>query len=110
MTGWAAVLAACALCLAIKLAGHLLPAGFLAGQRVARTAALVTVALLAALVAVQTLGSGQDAGAGQALTVDARVPALAVAAVALLARAPFVLVVVLAAGTAAGLRATGLVG
>lgn len=109
MTGWTAVLAACALCYALKLAGHLLPERVLSGERVSRVAALVTVALLAALVAVQTLGGGQGPGPGQALTVDARVPALAVAAVALLLRAPFVLVVVLAAGTAAALRATGAV-
>jgi hypothetical protein len=97
------VLAASALCFALKLAGYLLPEHLVTGERVSRVAALLTVALLAALVAVQTLGDGQG------LTVDARVPALAVAATALLLRVPFVAVVVLAAGTAAGLRATGVV-
>lgn len=102
MTGWAVVLAACALCFALKLGGHLLPERFLATERVSRVAALVTVALLAALVAVQTLADGR------ALTLDARVPALGVAAVALWLRAPFIVVVVLAALTAAVLRATGV--
>ena len=99
---WGAVLLASLACVAIKLAGHVLPEHWLAQPRVARVAALVTVALLSALVAVQT------ATAGDRLVVDARLPALAVAAVALALRAPFVLVVVLAAATAAGLRLLGM--
>jgi hypothetical protein len=100
-TVWFVVLAASAVCFALKLAGHLVPQHWLGDERVARTAALVTAALLAALVTVQTLGDGR------ALAVDARLPAVAVAAVALALRAPFVVVVVLAAVTAAGLRALG---
>jgi hypothetical protein len=45
--------------------------------------------------------------AGGTFVVDARAGALAVALVALALRAPFLLVVVLAAATAAGLRALG---
>jgi branched-subunit amino acid transport protein len=100
-TVWVVVLTASAVCFALKLAGHLVPEHWLADERVARTAALVTAALLAALVTVQTVGDGQ------ALVVDARLPALGVAAVALALRAPFIVVVVLAAVTAAGLRALG---
>ena len=96
---WLAILAATAVCFALKLLGHLVPEHWLAEPRVARTAALVTVALLAALVGVQTLGSGQR------LVIDARLPALAVAAVGLALRAPFIVVVVAAAATAAVLRA-----
>ncbi|GIG21880.1 hypothetical protein Cch01nite_26040 [Cellulomonas chitinilytica] len=99
---WVALLVACAVCFALKLAGHLVPEHWLAKPRVARTAALVTVALLSALVAVQA------ATTGRALVADARLPALAVAAVALALRAPFVVVVVLAAVTAAVLRAMGM--
>ena len=99
MSTWAAVLAACAACYAVKLAGYLAPHRWLERPRVVRIAALVTVALLAALVAVQTLA------AGRALQLDARVPALAVAAVLLWRRAPFVVVVAAAAVTAALLRA-----
>ena len=96
---WLAILAASAVCFGIKLVGHLVPEHWLAEPRVARTASLVTVALLAALVGVQTVTTGQH------VTLDARLPALAVAAVALALRAPFVVVVLLAAATAAGLRA-----
>jgi hypothetical protein len=99
---WWAVLAASAVVLATKVAGHLVPARVLARPRITRTAALVTAALLAALVAVQ---AGTSDGA---LVLDARAAALVVAAVALLLRAPFVLVVLLAAGTAALLRLLGL--
>lgn len=99
MSGWAAVLAASVVCLALKVLGYLVPQRLLENERTARIAALVTVALLSALVAVQTLASGQH------LALDARLVALAVAAVALWLRAPFIVVVVLAAAVAAGLRA-----
>ncbi len=102
MIGWTAILAACAVCYAAKLAGFLAPHHWLERPEVARAAATVTVALLAALVAVQTLGSGRH------LSLDARVPALAVAALLLWRRAPFIVVVVVAAAVAAGLRAAGL--
>jgi branched chain amino acid efflux pump len=45
--------------------------------------------------------------AQRGLTLDARAAGLAVAVVALLLRAPFLVVVVLAAATAAGLRYLG---
>ena len=104
MNGWTAVLAASAVCFAVKLLGYVAPPRWLERPRVARVSALVTVALLAALVAVQT------AAADRAVVVDARVPALAVAVLALLLRAPFVVVVVLAAVVAGLLRALGLAG
>ena len=99
---WVALVVASAVCFALKLAGHLVPEHWLAQPRVARTAALVTVALLSALVAVQT------ATTGRSIVIDARLPALLVAAVALALRAPFIVVVLLAALTAAGLRALGM--
>ncbi|MDO8144610.1 MULTISPECIES: AzlD domain-containing protein [unclassified Isoptericola] len=98
---WLTVLVASVVSLGLKLAGHHVPQHWLATDRVQRTSVLVTVALLVALVVVQTFADGT------ALVVDARLPALAVAAVALALRAPFVLVIVLAAATAAGLRALG---
>ena len=101
MTTWHIILIASAATLALKLAGHLVPAGFLERERPARIADLLTVALLAALVAVQTLG------AGQAVVVDARVPAVLVAAGLLMLRAPFLVVVVAAALVAALLRLWG---
>jgi Branched-chain amino acid transport protein (AzlD) len=98
---WVTVLAASLACFALKLAGHLIPEHWLATERVQRTSTLVTVALLVSLVVVQTFADGQS------VVVDARVPALAVAALALALRPPFIVVVVLAAATAAGLRALG---
>jgi len=60
------------------------------------------IALLAALVAVQTFSVGTT------LQIDARLAGLAAAIIALLLRAPFLIVVLVAAITAAVLRATGL--
>jgi hypothetical protein len=98
---WLAVGAASALCFGLKLAGYLAPKSWLNGPRLAPVVGLVTVALLAGLFAVQSFASGT------ALTVDARLPAIAVAGVALWRRAPFVVVVILAAVVAATLRALG---
>ena len=102
MTLWNAILIAAIACVALKTLGYLVPARVLEAPRPARMADLLTVALLAALVAVQTLG------AGQAIVVDARVPAIAVAAALLLLRAPFPVVVAAAAVVAALLRMWGL--
>ncbi|NKY39870.1 AzlD domain-containing protein, partial [Cellulomonas septica] len=55
---WVAIVAAGLVCLGIKLVGHLVPEHWLAEPRVARAAALVTVALLSALVAVQAATTG----------------------------------------------------
>ncbi|MFB3979139.1 MULTISPECIES: AzlD domain-containing protein [Microbacterium] len=101
MTLWTAVLAASVLCLALKAVGYLLPQSWLDAPRPARIADLLTVALLSALVVVQALG------VGTAILVDARVPAVIVAAVLLWVRAPFLVVVAAAAATAALLRALG---
>jgi uncharacterized membrane protein len=93
---WVAVLAASAACYALKLAGHSLPAGALNDARLQRVAALLPVALLPALIALQTFARGHD------LTIDAHLAGVLVAIVAQLLRAPF-LVVVMAGGAAAAL-------
>ncbi|MFC9918851.1 AzlD domain-containing protein [Agromyces binzhouensis] len=98
MTVWHVILIATAATLALKLAGHLVPASFLERERPARIADLLTVALLAALIAVQTLA------VGQVLVIDARVPALVVAAALYAVRTPFIVVVAVAAAVAAGIR------
>ncbi|HYU83534.1 MAG TPA: AzlD domain-containing protein [Kribbellaceae bacterium] len=95
---WVAVLAAGAGCYLLKLLGLSIPHGVLEKPVVRRIAALLPVALLAALVGVQTFGSGR------ALTVDARLAGLAAAVTALLLRAPFLVVVLAAAATTALLR------
>ena len=102
MTAWNAVLLASIICVAFKAAGYLVPPSWLATPKPARVADLLTVALLSALVAVQSLAVGSE------ITVDARVPAVAVAAGLLILRAPFLVVVAAAALTAALLRTWGL--
>ncbi len=101
MTLWNAVLLASVICVAVKAVGYLLPARWLDAPRPARIADLLTVALLAALVMVQTLA------AGSTIVIDARVPAVGVAALLLWIRAPFLVVVAAAAATAALLRLGG---
>jgi hypothetical protein len=101
MTTWAAVLALAAISYSLKAAGPVLAGGRIPGPRVSRTIDLVAVPLLAALILVQTVGSGR------ALVLDARLPALAVAAVLVWLRAPFLPAVLAAATTAALLRAVG---
>lgn len=99
---WVAVLAGSAVCFGLKALGFVVPQRLLDDPMVARLVAMFPVALLAALLAVVTLGDGR------AVVVDARVAAVAAAAVALLLRAPFLVVVFVGAATAAGLRAAGL--
>ncbi len=102
MSLWTTVLLASGLSFALKLAGYVVPHHVLDGPVLSRVSAMLPVALLSALVAVQTFTSGS-----RVLTLDARAAGVAVAVTALLLRAPFLLVVVLAAATAATLRALG---
>jgi hypothetical protein len=103
MNTWTAVLVASALAFALKLLGHVVPETWLDGDRTTRITSALPIALLAALVAVQTLTSSSGT-----FVLDSRAAAVGVAVVALLLRAPFLLVVVLAAAVAAGLRLLGL--
>jgi hypothetical protein len=95
---WLPILLTVAGCYAFKLAGTLLPDRVLTERRVASMAALVPVALIAAITALQTVSTGQR------FNVDARLAGLAVAAIAVWRKAPFVVVVVCAAATAALVR------
>jgi branched-subunit amino acid transport protein len=95
---WTAVLVTAGGCYLLKLAGLSVPPRVLARSRVQRVADLLPVALLSALVGVQVLASGAQ------LVLDARLAGLAVAVVALLLRAPFIVVVLVAAGSAALVR------
>ncbi len=99
MSLWTALLLACVGCYLLKLAGLALPQRVLDHPVAERVADLIPVALLAALVAVQVLADGTS------LVLDARLAALAFAVVALLLRAPFLVVVVGAAVVAAVFRA-----
>ena len=90
--------AASAACYLLKLAGVSLPERWLQDARIQRTIPLLPVALLAALIAILTFSTGHH------LVLDVRAAALGVAAVAVLLRAPFLVVVAAAAATAALLR------
>ena len=95
---WGPLLVASATCYLIKLSGISLPQHFLQDPRIQRTVPLLPVALLAALIAINTFSTGTH------LVLDARAAALAVASVAVLLRAPFLVVVVAAAATAGLVR------
>jgi len=100
---WIAVLVTSAGCYALKLAGLTIPERLLSNHLLRRFAELVPVALLAALVAVEAVGKG-----GALVFDPARLAGLAAAVVALLLRAPFLVVIIAAAGTAALLRLAGV--
>jgi len=98
VTVWQIILVASIAVLALKLLGYLVPPSIIEKPTPARVAILLTVALLSALVAVQTLAVGQS------IQLDARVPALLVAAVLFALRVPFIVVIIAAAATAALIR------
>jgi len=101
MTVWHVILIASSAVLAIKLIGYVIPPSLLERPTPARVANLLTVALLAALTATQTLES-----AGH-IVLDARVPAIVLAAVLYALRVPFIVVVIAAAACAALVRLLG---
>ena len=92
---WAVLLGAAAACYLLKLAGLSVPQAVLDNPRVRRVAALLPIALLAALIAIQTFSDGRH------LVIDARAAGLGAAVVAVLLRAPFLVVVIAACATAA---------
>ncbi|MGW5875863.1 AzlD domain-containing protein [Nocardiopsis terrae] len=103
MTLWIALIATAAGCYLLKYAGLAAPRRLLDDPWLRRFATAVPLALLAALIAVQALGDGQ------ALAWDtARMAGVGAALFALVLRAPFLVVVVAAAGTTAALRALGV--
>lgn len=84
-----------------KFFGYLVPERTLEKPVVARIAALLTVALLSALFATQAMTSNSQ------IVFDGRLVAVVVAAILLRLRAPFLLVVVVAALVAALMQALG---
>lgn len=101
MSLWFWVLVACGIAYGTKLVGYMVPGSWLRHPQVARISGLMTIALLAGLVAMNTAGDGGG------VAFDARIGALAAAALALLLRAPFIVVVIVGALAAAALRAVG---
>jgi hypothetical protein len=102
MTTWSIILIAAILVLALKLLGYLVPQSLIEKPAPSRILGLLTVALLAALIAVQTLANGSQ------IVLDARVPAVIVAAGLFALRVPFIVVLIVAAGVAALLRLLNL--
>ncbi len=102
MTLWMAVLALAAGTYAMRLAGPLLAQRMTVPQRAQRLLGLAATALLAALVATAALTDASGFASW------ARPTGVAVGAIAAWRRAPFVVGVVLAAGTTAALRALGV--
>ncbi|MDO9353593.1 MAG: AzlD domain-containing protein [Solirubrobacteraceae bacterium] len=96
---WSALILLAVGSYALKAVGPMLLGDRILGPTPTRLLGLAAVPLLAALIVVQTFTDGQ------ALTVDARLAALAVAAVCVWRRAPFLVTVLAAAITAAALRA-----
>ena len=101
MNLWLWILIACALAYLTKLVGYFVPAKLLESPRIMHVAGTMTIGLLASLTVVNAVASGQG------LVLDARVGALAAAAVALWLRAPFLVVVISGAAAAALLRLLG---
>jgi hypothetical protein len=98
MTLWVGVLLASALVYSWKLLGHLVPERFVKNPSIRSLAALLTVAMLAGLVGVQTFVSSEG------INLDLRAAALAVAAILFYLRVPFIFVVIAAAAVASLLR------
>ncbi|MCU1471313.1 MAG: branched-chain amino acid transporter AzlD [Glaciihabitans sp.] len=98
MNTWTIVLLASICVLVLKIAGYLVPPKVVEKPAPTRITALLTIALLAGLVSIETLGSGSQ------IVLDARVPAVLVAAALFALRVPFVLVIIAAAVVAALIR------
>ncbi len=98
---WFWILAGCAAAYAIKMLGFLVPEKILENEKVTRAAGALTIGLLASLTMVNTVANGTS------VSFDARIGALVAAAIALLLRAPFLVVVIAGAGAAALLRWIG---
>lgn len=92
---WSVLLATSVLCFAIKLVGYYVPARWLANERLQRINSLVPVVLLSALVVSQALAVKTH------VVLDHRMAGVAAAVAALLAKAPFPVVVISAAVTSA---------
>ena len=88
---WIAVLGTSAIAFLLKYSGHSVPAKWLSHPKIQRVNALIPIALLSALVAVQSFTEKSK------LMIDHRLLGLSVAIIALLLRAPFPVVVLSAA-------------
>jgi uncharacterized membrane protein len=96
---WIAVLVASGGCALLKLAGFVVPARLLESARARQVLEALPVTLLSALIAVSVFATGSH------LMLDSRAAGLAVALILVAIRAPFLVVVIAACATAAGVHA-----
>lgn len=96
---WTIVLVVGVGTIAIKALGPILLGGRPLPPRANHMITLLAPALLAALVAINTLGGDRE------LVIDARLPGVLAAAVAIKMKAPVLVVIVVAAVVTAGVRA-----
>jgi branched-subunit amino acid transport protein len=94
---WLAVIGTSLIAFILKYLGHSVPKRWLSHPRILKINSLIPIALLSALVAVQSFT--QDSR----LVADQRMAGVGVAIVALILRAPFPIVVLSAAATSAAL-------
>ena len=92
---WIATLGTSLVAFALKYSGHSVPERWLSHPKIQRVNALIPIALLGALVSVQSFTDKTT------LVVDQRIVGLAVAITALLLKAPFPVVVISAAVSSA---------
>lgn len=92
---WIAVIGTSAIAFGLKYFGHSIPEKYLTNPRALRINTLIPIALLSALVAVQTFGDKSR------LVIDQRLAGMAVAVIALVLRAPFPVVVLGSAAASA---------
>lgn len=94
---WLAVIGTSLFAFLLKITGHSVPKRFLSHPRILKINTLIPIALLSALVAVQSFTQGPR------LVADQRLAGVGVAVLALILRAPFPVVVISAAATSAAL-------
>jgi hypothetical protein len=92
---WIATLGTSVVAFALKYSGHSVPERWLSHPKIQRVNALIPIALLSALVSVQSFTDKTT------LVVDQRIVGLVVAITALLLKAPFPVVVISAAVSSA---------
>lgn len=92
---WIATIGTSVIAFLLKLTGHSIPERWLSHPKIGRINALIPIALLSALVGVQSFSEKTT------LLIDQRLVGLATAVIALLLKAPFPVVVISAALTSA---------
>jgi branched-subunit amino acid transport protein len=94
---WIGIIATSVIAFLLKYLGHSVPERWLSHPRVLKINSMIPIALLSALVGVQTFTNEKT------LVIDQRLAGMAVAVIALILRAPFAVVVISAAATSAAL-------